>query len=163
MRCWDSGDAPLAHTMLSTWELLRLSLSPPDREPTVGWWDSVLDLTQGIHLIYFIQFLVANSNSSFYWRWSLTHSLTQSRHTSKVERYRGSERFSKDERFLMMMMTTNCDHCDFCDHPTAMTSVTSVTTATSVTSLPLWLLWLLWPLWLLWVYSGTCAFLLLPF
>ena len=100
MRCWDSGDAPLAHTMLSTWELLRLSLSPPDREPTVGWWDSVLDLTQGIHLIYFIQFLVANSNSSFYWRWSLTHSVTQSRHTSKVERYRGSGRFSKDERFL---------------------------------------------------------------
>ena len=82
MRCWDSGDAPLAHTMLSTWELLRLSLSPPDREPTVGWWDSVLDLTQGIHLIYFIQFLVANSNSSFYWRWSLTHSVRQSRHTS---------------------------------------------------------------------------------
>ena len=36
-------------------------------------------------------FLVANSNSSFYSHWSLSHS----RHTSKVERYRGSERFQR--------------------------------------------------------------------
>ena len=47
-------------------------------------------------------FLVANSNSSFYGGWS--------RHTSKVERYRGSERFSKDERFLLMMGVSQHPH-----------------------------------------------------
>ena len=38
------------------------------------------------HLIWC--FLVANSNSSFGGGWSLSHSLSPSRHTSKVERYR---------------------------------------------------------------------------
>ena len=50
-------------------------------------------------------FLVANSNSSLYIGWSLS----QSRHTSKVERYRGSERFSKNERFLLMMWDQSND------------------------------------------------------
>ena len=32
------------HTMLSTWELLRLSLSTLETDPALEWWDSALDL-----------------------------------------------------------------------------------------------------------------------